>query len=323
MNAMTAAGGIKSVLRLSLAILLTGCQTSSLLIEPNIGYVPQQRHIRALPSGFPSLSYHEADTDWGREYTIGRSFAHELDLYRAITAYKRALILLPEDQGTRRLEITYHIILCYYLGEKYKEAVETFEDSELTTITAAFPPFGDLLVLLYDAYMKDCRFERAEAILQLIEKCSPETAADLRLYDAVVDGEVGEAYALAAARSDPCSVTSWLDRYESEAKSVRTAQALNAVLPGAGYAYVGQRSSALTSFVLNGLFIAAAYEFFHRDYIAAGLITLTFESGWYFGGINGAGLAAKEYNEHIYGNFGKELLIENRLFPILMFEFAF
>lgn len=322
---MTAAilTGRTIILAVSSLAFLAGCQRECLQIEPSICYAAQPRFVASLPSAFDALSQEEADSDWGREYIIGRSFAQELDLYRAITAYKRALILLPDDLEDRRLEITYHIILCYYLGEKYQEAVETLEGSGLREASTSFPAFGDLLILLYDAYSRDDRSDRAQAIYQLIEKCSPETASDLALGQAVLEADIPCIRDRAEERPETCNINTWLDCYCNEAKSISKARTLNAILPGAGYLYVGQAHTALTSFLLNGLFLAAAYEFFHRDYIAAGIITLSFESGWYFGGIKGAGLAAKEYNERLYENYGKEIMVQNRLFPILMFEFAF
>lgn len=302
---------------------LTSCQRNAILLEPQILYTPQQRHIAELPSAFPTLSLNERETPWGREMLIGKAFAQELDLYRAITAFKRALVLIPGNESARRDQITYDIILCYYLGGKYQDAVETFENSELRSITPAFPAFGDLLLMLDDAYRQDSRFERAEAIRQLIERCAPETAVDLSLSEALRKGQIEEARSLAAGRPEECSVDAWMNTYCAEAKSVRRAQWLNALLPGAGYLYVGQCKTALTSFLLNALFIAATYQFFDRNYPAAALITLSLETGWYFGGINGAGLAAKEYNQHLYANYGKEALIETHLFPIMMFEYAF
>jgi tetratricopeptide (TPR) repeat protein len=317
-----AAGAGRSFI--ALLLVTTACQQNAMLLEPDIIYTPQQRHIEELPSAFPTLSANERDTPWGREMLIGRAFARELDLYRAITAYKRALVLLPACEQPRRDQITYDIILCYYLGGKYQEAIETFESSELRDATAAsFPAFGDLLILLYEAYRQDCRFERAEAIRSVIEKCSPETADDLTLSEAILNGNIASTRCLAEGRLDEREVTSWLNCYCAEAKSVRAAQWLNGLLPGAGYLYVGQAKTALTSLILNGLFIAATYQFFDHHYPAAAIITLSLEAGWYFGGINGAGLAAKEYNQRLYENYGKEILVETRLFPIMMFEYAF
>ena len=114
-----------------------------------------------------------------------------------------------------------------------------------------------------------------------------------------------------------------LDRYYLEKKSVAKAQTFNALLPGAGYLYLGQKKSALTAFLLNGLFIAAAYEFFHHRHVAAGIITTSFEAGWYFGGIYGAGEEAKYFNEKAYERNASRTLHEYNLFPVLMMLYAF
>ena len=95
------------------------------------------------------------------------------------------------------------------------------------------------------------------------------------------------------------------------------------ILPGAGYLYVGQKQSAVTAFLLNGLFIAAAVHFFCKWEIAAGVITTSFEAGWYFGGIYGAGESAKLYNERVYEDLAYPALNRNGLFPVLMLQYGF
>lgn len=306
-----------------LALLLTSCQKNSCCLEPTICYTAPKRLISHLPSPFPSLSTAERATEWGKELDIANHFARETDYYRAITAYKRARFLIPRETTERRQQIDYGIILAYYLGGKYQDAVEAFEVSDLAAAGPAFPAFGDLLVLLYDAYSQDCRIDRAEAVLELIHKHSEETADDLELYQSVVDGDVCDAMDRAERHPNCMTLLPHLEDYCSCALSVRKAQTLNAILPGAGYYYVGQRQSAFTSFLLNTLFTAAAVYFFDNGNIPMGVILTSLETGWYFGGINGAGLAAKEYNERLFEQSGRELLMENRLFPVLMFEFSF
>ena len=87
--------------------------------------------------------------------------------------------------------------------------------------------------------------------------------------------------------------------------------------------YIGQKKSALTAFLLNSLFIAAAYEFFHHGHVAAGIITTSFEAGWYFGGIYGAGEEAKYYNERVYEQDATAILNDTKLFPVLMIQYGF
>lgn len=312
---------------------ISGCQRHLPPFQPVIIYEPAQRYFSTLPSVFPTLSRKESMTDWGREYQIGRFFAKDFDFYRAITAYKRAQILLKLEpssleQNSRLQEIDYHILLCYYLGGQMQETVEWFENSHLTQVGPAFPAFEDLLILLYDAYMRDGRTTRAEAVHKLIERGSGEIAEALTLSHMLQEGDLP---ALQMMYQDMCeqkrpedeAFTQFFTRYRAAAKSTAKAQWLNALLPGAGYTYVGLHRTGWTSFCLNALFGWATYRFFARGDTAAALITLSFETGWYFGGIYGSGLAAKQYNERLYEEGARELLLQKRLFPALMLEYAF
>jgi len=314
---------MKRYLPLLLCLVLCSCHPRSCELEPCIKYTPQRYQIHQLSSAFSPLSPEEQNQDWGREYTIALSFAHDFDLYRAITGFKRALILIPRTNWDRRLQIEYSIVFSYYLGNKYCEAAEAFELSGLPQASGSFPAFGELLLILYDSYQYIGETEKAFSILELIEKHHPDTANNLKLQTAFHEGDLCLINALAPKRNSPDDIYQFLDCYCYETKSVTKAQTLNAVLPGAGYYYVGQKKSALTSFIINTLFIGAAYHFFEHGNTAAGLITTSLEAGWYFGGINGAGLAAKEYNEGLYNRTAKETMIRNDLFPVLMFETAF
>jgi hypothetical protein len=174
--------------------------------------------------------------------------------------------------------------------------------------------------MMYECYLKieDC--ERAENILLHLEKIDEEKAANLRAYGAFMEDDE----CTIASLDDPlCIYSEFLGDYNLKKKSIDKAQLYNAILPGAGYLYVGQKNTALTSFLINALFIAAAYQFFERGYPAAGLITASLETGWYFGGIYGAGLAAKEYNQCLFEKSAEDTLVENKLFPILMLRTTF
>lgn len=307
---------------ITLCLFCLGCHPNSHVLEPNIFYVPQQRFVEQLCPAFEPLTPEELSQDWGKELFIGVAFAREMDLYRALTCFKRAQILMPCD-NYRRLQTEYNILFCYYLGNKYHDAIQVFETGDLINIPEDFPAFQDLMILLYDAYLKIERPEKAYRILGLLASYDNEAAVSLNLETAIVEGDMPSSSIIAEHHPAKEDVGFFLSDFQCRAKSVEKAQLLNAVLPGAGFYYVGQTKSALTSLLINTLFITAAYQFFDRGYIAAGIITTSFELGWYFGGINGAGLAAKEYNEQLYSALGKEMMIQNRLFPILMFQKGF
>jgi hypothetical protein len=305
------------------ALSLTGCVAVDRKIDPVIVYTPPAERINRLPSAFPLFSNDETSQEWCREAIIGNAFAAELDLYRAITCYKRARILLPQSAVERRLQLDYNIIFAYYLGRQYQEAINTFEESALMEANPRFPAFGNLLVILYECYRERDQIDKADTLFNLIEKCSPETAEDLTFFFDLKEGNIEEVENAIAQNPAREEFEAYLAPYHQLAKSPIKARRLNALLPGAGYHYVGQTKSAVTSFIINSLFIAASYQFFQRGYIAAGLITTSLEAGWYLGGINGAGIAAKEFNTRLYENSARGLLIKNRLFPILTFETAF
>lgn len=298
------------------ALLLTGCYPATeCVIAPSIDLIPQQRNVDCLSSAFESLTPQELDEDWGRELLIASSFAKEFDLYRAITGFKRAQILIPKDHP-RLQQIEYSIIESYYLGQKYQDVISAFEASSLLEIRPDFPALGQLLIILKDSYQKMGLEEKACRILAIIEKGNEDVSYKLKMYDAVASADFCEIQSLGGAEE-------FLMDYALNAKSVTKARQLNALLPGAGYYYVGQKKSAVTSFLINSLFIAAAYQFFDRGYYAAGVITTSLELGWYLGGINGAGIEANEYNERLYESQAKNFLIKQGMFPILMFETSF
>ncbi len=298
-----------------LLVLVAACHHVSRQIEPTMSYAVQDKYLLSLPSPFEPLTEEEKSQDWGKEMLIGFGFAHELDLYQAITAFKRAEFLLPPD-ASRRSEVQYEILLCYYIGKKPKEVIYTFEHSDLRYVDPQFPAFHDLLLILYDTYQQEKMTAQAAKIHQLIQQHFPDEAEKLTLSSALIRAD------FPTLESTP-RLAAFLDDYDSKKKSIGTAQGLNALLPGAGYLYLGQNQSAATAFFLNGLFIAASVYFFDQGNIAAGIIFTSFEAGWYFGGIYGAGLEAKSYNERLYEKMATPMMNRERLFPALMLNYAF
>ncbi len=305
------------------SLLLTGCHPNSGLFEPCFEYTPQKRYLQSLPSAFEPLSSQELQEDWGKEIKIGNALAQDLDLYRAITGYKRATILMPPETSDRRLQADFAMFQSYWMGGKYCEAIEVFEVTPLHTVSSAFPAFRELLVILYDCYLHTQQEEKAHAVIALMERGAPETALDLKLFTAFSNGNLACVQEYAKNHPGKQEVDSFVEGFHRCKKSVRTAQTLNALLPGAGYWYVGQKKSAVTSFLINTAFASAAYYFIHEGNWGAAAIAASLESGWYFGGINGAGLAARDYNEWLYQASGKDLMIRKKLFPVLMLETSF
>lgn len=306
-----------------LAITQAGCGPACSKMEPTIVCPLPTYRVQTQPSAFPPLTSQEREQEWAKELIIGDTFARESDFYRAITSYKRALILLPQCCSERHLQLDYDLILCYYLGGKYQEAINLFEESDLSQANPDFPAFNHLLLIVYDCYFQTHQEDKASCLLEIIRKFSPESANDLQLYQTLKEGNIEEARCLIAEHRDSEEMMQNFAFYDQFAKSPKKARILNAILPGAGYYYVGQRRSAMTSFIINALFTAAAFQFFRNGYPAAGAITASIEAGWYLGGINGAGIEAQEFNTRLYEGISRKILSDSYCFPILMFDTSF
>jgi hypothetical protein len=281
--------------------------TSLFAFEPKIDYSVHERYLKALPSAFSPLTEEEAATPWGTEFTIGLHFSKDLDFYRAITALRRAEILCPDP--ARKLEAQYEILLNYYLGKRYPELEEAYHASDLASVRPNFPAFHDLLVILYDTYFRLNKPAEAAHLLSLVETHSPQTHQTLSEYSALKKAEAPE---------HPVHLA-----YTQQMKSPLLAPLFNALLPGAGYLYLGQIQTAITALLVNSLFILAALLFFKRKAYAAALIFLSFEAGWYFGGIQGGKAGVKHYNERVYEEIATPYMNREGIFPIYQLKHAF
>lgn len=299
-----------------------GCTPVCHRMEPHISCTVPLSQIKTFPSPFALLTPDERREVWGQELLIGETFAREGDFYRAITAYRRAEILLPHP-SSRELQVIYDVVLCYYLGGKYQECINVFEESSLSCVGPDFPAFDSLLLILYESYLKVEQIDKANCVLEIIRKYFPDCYKNLELYQSFQEGNIDKTRDLIQARSDSLELKQEFEDYDRFSKSPRTARALNALIPGMGYYYVGQKKSALTSFVINALFTATAYQFFSHGYFAAGAITASLEAGWYFGGINGAGIEAQEFNTRLFEGVGRKMCCDHHCFPVLMFESSF
>lgn len=90
-------------------------------------------------------------------------------------------------------------------------------------------------------------------------------------------------------------------------KDPAAAGLMAAVLPGLGHAYCERYKDGLVAFLLNGLFIWAAYEAFEEDHSVLGGILTFLELGWYTGNIYSAVNTAHKYNRAVKNEFLRNL----------------
>ncbi len=104
------------------------------------------------------------------------------------------------------------------------------------------------------------------------------------------------------------------------------------VLPGAGHLYIGKPLQALTTFLLNGLFLTGAASALHEGLEGTAAVLLLFETGWYLGTINSARAGAREFNrrqqqaatDHLLATYGLPRLdLEQLQLPALGLRLSF
>lgn len=292
-------------------ITFSACQPLPRLSPPQLVYTPSNdEHSR-----FKTLvGKVDLNKDWGKEYKIGISLARERDYYRAITALKRALVLMPIHSIAKK-NIYYNIGLCYFFGKKYEDALTYLEQVKTNS---SWEYYSDYLTIIYDCYLKSHQYEKAELILDKLSKENPALENKLSSYTHLTKGDLK-----ALKESKDLSLSSFVNGVEDRWKSPRKAQFLNAILPGSGYLYLNQKSTALTSFLLNSIFIATTYRLFNRHHVALGILAGSLELGWYIGGIHGAAESARFHNRLIYDREASFLMKKKRLFPALMIHYAF
>ncbi|WP_404665581.1 hypothetical protein [Rhabdochlamydiaceae symbiont of Dictyostelium giganteum] len=302
------------------SLILSGCFHPEERLEPQIQIHVQDTYLKSLPSSLTPLSPMEQKEEWANECKIGKGFAKELDLYQAMTAFKRAAFLLPSQETTRLLELNYMVCLSYYLGGKYQSVLNQFELSPLKTTTPLFKPYQDLLVMLYDSSLQLGKEEKKETLIKYMESYCPLVADKLLIIEAL---RTADFPFLLETQEDHPEIKTVLTGFFQHKKSSSKAQLLNAILPGSGYLYLNQKQSAITAFLLNTLFTwGSVYSFQHHN-TALGLILAGFEAGWYFGGIHGVKDEVKLYNERVYEAYAIPMMNEYKYFPIFMLSYGF
>lgn len=245
-----------------------------------------------------------------REKEIQR-FSAELfaagEYYRAITEARRYLSLFP--RGVRSEEMAKSIGDAYLMSHEWAEAVTAYDDflmrfpASPLAVTAQFHKAIALLKQggtaeaerLFQLILSGADGEKKHEaalweILLLIRQNrfdEAETRLRNRMLRPGIDAEIGHIEALLREKKGA--------RY----KSPVTAGALSALIPGAGQFYNERYGDGVYSFLLNSLFIVAAYKAYEAHNYGLGAILTLFEIGWYTGGIYGALGGAHKHNRSI------------------------
>ena len=242
---------------------------------------------------------------------VADAFMQEKEYYRAITEYKRFLILFPDS--TRSDYALLQAGIAYFLGGDNDGAIKNFSalrDKYPQSTHVADASFceglcywkkkehakaGNLFLALVDAYPDSSYAPRALAGAALIELDGDNPAAALALLHRFI-----ETYPDHPKTGSVREAMSMLEGYaDLPQKSEVLAGIMSALLPGAGYAYAGDYGTAVMSLLVNGAFIAGTWTAFAQELYAVGALAGGVGVPFYIGNIYGSALAVKKWNQAV------------------------
>lgn len=196
--------------------------------------------------------------------------------------YEKARKVFSEVLGTHKADIFAQKAL-FLIGESYYEqGIPKESEYYFGRLIQRFPHSILRHAALYRLgwiKMRENQWKNASRIFDGIEESSPYYNSARNLAEASLNGEM-----LAQ-------------------KSPKLAGAMAAVLPGLGHAYVGRYKDGCVALILNGLFVWASMESFHKDNNVLGGMLGFLELGWYSGSIYSAVNAAHKYNRKVHKDF--------------------
>jgi len=252
---------------------------------------------------------------------LGDAFMEEGEYYRAVTEYKKYLILFPE--GRQADTALFKAATASYLGSEYDTAVDTF-----ATVRSRFPKSRHAAESAYQeaiCHLRMSRFDRAAAAFEAAAAYPADDrfAPKARLARALVQFDKEN---IPESRKD---LTRFLNDFPADPRKEKVREALtllpqtdelphkspvvagilSALLPGSGHIYAGHYGDGVTALLLNGLFIAGTVVAVQQENYAvagvAGVIGLPF----YAGNIYGAANAASKWNLGVRKGISEKLAV--------------
>jgi outer membrane protein assembly factor BamD (BamD/ComL family)/TM2 domain-containing membrane protein YozV len=239
---------------------------------------------------------------------FGDAFLAEGEYYRAVTEYKKYLILFPD--GRQADAALFKAGMASYRGMEYEAAAETF-----ASVRARFPASPHAAESAYYegvCYARLNRFDKSAPAFETAATYKPVSgfAPRARLGRALVEFD----------RGDPTGTRQGLNRFltdfpgdprtgnvraalsllpqedELPHKSPVIAGILSALVPGSGHMYAGHYGDGATAFLLNGLFIAGTVVAIQQENYAVAGVVGVIGLPFYIGNIYGASNAATKWN---------------------------
>jgi TolA-binding protein len=258
---------------------------------------------------------------------IADAFMEEGEYYRAVTEYKKFLILFP-DSGKVDYA-TFEIGMAYFKGGEYGAAARSF-----LAMREKYPESGYAIQAGYlegSSQWKLKNYDGARMPLEEIAERHPGSEYAPRalvvICLAALDENKAEVSRQALNRfldrypghpgeENVREAAAQIDRYqELPEKSPVLAGVMSAILPGSGYIYAEHYGDGITAFLINGLFIAGTITAIHQENYAVAGIVGGVGVPFYLGNIYGSANAAKKWNLGVRNEIIKK--IHTTLAPLL------
>jgi tetratricopeptide (TPR) repeat protein len=251
---------------------------------------------------------------------LGDAFMAEGEYYRAVTEYKKFLILFPDSPQVPKA--LFQIGVAYFQGKEYLDAAHAFARVRQNYSAQYFVRAAFLEGVSY------AKLGRHQAAISAFDRAmafdvTDPNAANALLGKALANYDLGN---LARSRGelrqflkeysgDPRTAgvresLAELDRYQEQPRKSRLlAGTLSAVVPGSGQMYAGRYRDGLMALVVNGLFVSGTVLAVKDENYPLAAIVGGIGLPFYIGNIYGAANAANKYNLGLTGNTRNSLLI--------------
>lgn len=254
-------------------------------------------------------------------------FMEEGEYYRAITEYRKFLILFPDSEKADYA--LFKTGMAYYRGEEYEPSVQYFSVLGEKYKTSRYLPEASYYEGL--SYWKIKDREKARTAFDTLSEVFPRSEfAPLALVaGSLVTFEeenvtasmkrlewLTDRYPEYPGSKNAKEAMTLIDQYPRlPEKSETLAAAMSAVLPGSGYIYADHVGDGITAFIINTLLIAGTITAIHRENYAVAGIVGGVGLPFYLGNIYGSANAAKKWN------LGVKRELRNKVFLTLDFKF--
>ena len=242
------------------------------------------------------------------ELKIADTFMAEGEYYRAITEYKKFLILFPDSE--RADYALFKMGNAYYKGEEYAPAARTF--SALREKYPGSSNANEAHFLEAFSYWKAKQYKKAQDTFKALVDTQPESEYAPRALAASSLVALDEDNALASRQDLERFIELYpehplldkvqealalIDQYRDlPQKSPVLAGVMSAIIPGSGYMYAGHYGDGATAFLINGLFIAGTVIGINEENYPVAAIVGGIGIPFYLGNIYGSANAAKKWN---------------------------